>query len=228
MKWLGLLLALAVVGGSWFLFSHSGEQIGAFESRIDALLESGDQEGEIPSLESKIQGLESTRTFNGILLAIASAVFLGTLFVTFVLPNWASRVSQSVYGSNEEVDEPAILHEARSLLAKGEYEEAIQVFRRAVEEDPANRLPWTEIARIQGRYLEQPGAAAQTLAEALASREWPEEDQAFLLFRLADLHREDPQGRAQAVAALERVIREFPDSRHAMNARHRLKEWGAT
>ncbi len=226
MRWLGLLLALAVVGGSWFMFYRSGEKLELLENRIDALLESGDQEVEIPGLENAIHSLETTRTFNGILLAIGSAAFLGTLFVTFVLPSWASRVSQSVYGSNEEVDEPAILHEARALVAKGEYGEAIATFRKAVEEDPASRLPWTEIARIQSRHLDQPGEAVATLNEALAFRDWPEEDQAFFLFRLADLYNEDPQGRGQAVSMLQRVIQSFPDSRHAMNARHRLKEWG--
>lgn len=197
------------------------------EARIDALVETGDQESEIPALQNEIQSLESTRTFNGILLAIGSAAFLGTLFVTFVLPNWASRVSQSVYGSNEEVEEPAILHEARALVAKGDYEGAIAAFRKAATEDPESRLPWTEIARIQLRQLDEPEAAAATLNEALAARDWPEEDRVFLLFRLADLYHEDPQGKEQGMAALQRVIREYPDSRHAMNARHRLKEWGS-
>ncbi|RYD31802.1 MAG: tetratricopeptide repeat protein [Verrucomicrobiaceae bacterium] len=226
MRWLGLLLALAVVGGSWYLFSRSGERMEVLENRIDALLESGDQEVEIPGLENEIHSLESTRTFNGILLAIGSAAFLGTLFVTFVLPSWASRVSQSVYGSNAEVDEPAVLHEARSLVAKGEYGEAVAAFRRAVEEDPANCLPWTEIARIQSRHLDQPGEAVATLNEALAFREWSPEERAFFLFRLADLYHEEPQGRGQAAEMLRRVIHEFPDSRHAMNACQRLKEWG--
>jgi len=226
MRWLGLLLALAVVGGSWYLFSRSGERMEVLENRIDSLLESGDQEVEIPGLENEIHSLESTRTFNGILLAIGSAAFLGTLFVTFVLPSWASRVSQSVYGSNAEVDEPAVLHEARSLVAKGEHEAAIAAFRKAVEEDPANYLPWTEIARIQSRHLDQTEGAVATLNEALAFREWPQEEQSSFLFRLADLYNEDPQGRGQAVAMLRRVIQLSPDSRHAMNARQRLKEWG--
>lgn len=227
MRWLGLLLALAVVGGSWFMFSRSGERLEVLESRIDALLESGDHEVEIPGLENAIHSLETTRTFNGILLAIGSAAFLGTLFVTFILPSWASRVSQSVYGSNAEVDEPTVLHEARGLVAKGEYDAAVAAFRKAVEEDPTNCLPWTEIARIHSRHLDQPAQAVATLNEALAFRDWPQEEQSFLLFRLADLHNEDPQGRGQAVAMLRRVIQSFPDSRHAMNARQRLKEWGA-
>jgi tetratricopeptide (TPR) repeat protein len=227
MRWLGLLLALAVVGGSWLMFSRSGERLEVLENRIDSLLESGDQEVEIPGLENEIHSLETTRTFNGILLAIGSAAFLGTLFVTFILPSWASRVSQSVYGSNAEVDDPAILQEARALVAKGEYEAAISAFRKAAEEDPSNYLPWTEMARIYSRHLDQPGEAVATLNEALADRDWPQEEQSFLLFRLADLYSEDPHGREMAVVTLRRVIQQFPESRHAMNARHRLKEWGA-
>jgi len=226
MKWLGLLLALALVGGSWHLFSSSGERMRTIENRIESLLETGDTEEEIPRLQAEIQSLENSRTFQGVVLAIGSAVVLGIFFVLFVLPNWASRVSQSVYGSNAELDEPAAFHEARSLVAKGDYPGAIAAFRKGAEQEPGNRMPWTEIARIQARHLDQPREAVATLNEAMAAHDWPEEDQAFLLFRLADLHNEDPQGRGQAVAMLQRVIREFPDSRHAMNARNRLKEWG--
>lgn len=226
MKWFGLLVVCVLVAGSWLLLARTGERIGELEKRIDVLLESGDEDSRIPELKSEIQILEGRRTINGAILATAGATFLGILFVSFVLPNWASRVSQSVYGSNAELDDPAVYQEARALLAKGDYVEAIGVFREAVKEEPANRLPWLEIARIYSRHLDQPKEGIAALNEALAARDWPDEDRAFFIFRLAELYHEDPNGREQAVSALMRVIREFPDSRHAMNAKHRLKDWG--
>ena len=225
MKWLWLLVVLALVGGSWYLFAKSGERIGLLEARIENLLETGDSDSQIPGLQGEIQSLEGTRTFNGILMAIATAAFLGTLFVVVVLPAWASRVSEGVYGSTAEVDEPAAFHEARTLIAKGDYEGAIAAFRAAAAEDPSNRLPWTEIARIQARQLDEPAEAAATLQQALSAWDWPADDRAFLLFRLAEIQNEEMDGRGQAVATLQQVIREFPQSRHAMNAGHRLKEW---
>ncbi len=226
MKWLWLLVVFALVGGSWFLFARSGERMQVLETRIEALVEAGDVDSEIPGLQGEIQSLEGTRTFNGILLAIASAAFLGILFVVFVLPAWAGRVSESVYGSNALVDEPPVFQEARALIAKGEYERAITAFRQALAQDPSNRLAWTEIAKLQARQLDRPKDAVATLHEALALWDWLEEDRAFLLFRMAELQNEEPDGREQAVASLQKVIRDFPDSRHAMNARHRLKDWG--
>lgn len=225
MKWLWLLVVVALVGGSWYLFANSGKRLELLEHRIESLQESGDVDSEIPVLQSQIQSLEGTRTFNGILMAIASAAFLGTLFVVVVLPTWASRVSEAVYGSNAEVDEPAAFHEARALIAKGDYQGAIAAFRAASAEDPSNRLPWTEIAKIQARQLDQSKEAAATLGEALSAWDWSDDDRAFLLFRLAEIQNEETDGRGQAVATLQQVIREFPQSRHAMNASHRLKEW---
>lgn len=226
MKWFALLLVIALIGGSWFMFARSGDKLNQLERRVDMLVETGDADSEIPHLNREIQSLETSRTLNGVFLALGGSVFLGVLFSTFVLPNWASRVSQSIYGSNAELDEPAVLHEARVLVAKGEYEEAIAAFRKAAAEDSANRLPWTEIARIQSQHLDQPREAVATLQDALRSRDWPEDDRAFFLFRIAELCNEEASGKEQAVAALQQVIREFPESRHAMNARHRLKEWG--
>lgn len=225
MKWLGWLVALVLVGGSWFLFERSGEGIGKLEERIEALQEEGDPDGEIEGLRGEIQSLEGTRTFNGILLVIFSAAFVGTLFVVFVLPRWAGKVAEGMYGSGAEMEDTAG-REARALVAKGDYEGAVAAFRKVAEEHPEDRMPWVEIAKIRRQHLEDPQGAIATLKEAMAARDWPEDDAAFFLFRLAEIWNEDVSEREQAVGALQRVIRDFPESRHAMNARHRLREWG--
>lgn len=224
MKRLWILLALVLVGGSWFMFAKSAERIGELETRIERLEEAGDPDEEVPALRSEIQSLEGARTFNGILLVIFSAVLLGALFVVFVLPAWAGRVAEGVYGSTAELDDTAG-REARSLLAKGDFHGAMEAFRKWAAES-GDRVPWMEIAKIQRQHLEDPRSAVATLYEALAAKDWPEDDEAFFLFRVADILNEDAGEREQAVAVLQRVIREFPEGRHAMNAKHRLREWG--
>lgn len=226
MKRILLLIALLLVGGSWFLFERSGGQIEKLEKRIEALQEEGDPESQIPALQGEMQALEGTRTFNGILLVIFGAAFVGTLFVVFVLPNWVGRMAEGMYGSGARLEETPG-REARALLAKGDYEGAIEAFRKVAAEHPEDRMPWTEIAKIQRQHLEDPKAAISTLKEGLGSKEWPDDDAAYFLFRLAEIWNEDVSEREQAVAALQRVIREFPDTRHAMNARHKLRDWGA-
>jgi tetratricopeptide (TPR) repeat protein len=131
-----------------------------------------------------------------------------------------------MYGSTAEIDD-SLAREARALLAKGDYEGAIAAFRKAAEDSPGDRMPWTEIARIQRQHLDDPQAAIGTLNEALETKEWSDDDAAYFLFRLAELWNEDAMGREQAVGTLQRVIRDFPETRHAMNARHKLRDWGA-
>ena len=139
---------------------------------------------------------------------------------------WALEAQEELKLEADDIEDATqAFREARTLFAKGDYEGAIAAFRTAAAEDPSNRLPWTEIARIQAWQLDEPAEAASTLQQALSAWDWPADDRAFLLFRLAEIQNEEMDGRGQAVATLQQVIREFPQSRHAMNAGHRLKEW---
>ncbi|HVJ45025.1 MAG TPA: tetratricopeptide repeat protein [Luteolibacter sp.] len=226
MKRVVLLVALLLLGVSWLLYERSGREIGGLEKRIEALQVEGDPESRIDAVRGKIQELEGSRTFNGILLVIFGAGFVGILFVVFVLPNWAGRMAEGMYGSNAELED-APGREARALLAKGDHEGAVAAFRKVAAEHPEDRMPWIEIAKIQRQQLDDPQGAIATLKEALDSKEWPDDDAAYFLFRLAEIWNEDVSEREQAVAALQRVIREFPETRHAMNARHKLRDWGA-
>ncbi len=223
-KWLGMLILVALVGGGWVLFSRSDDKITELQRQMDTLIDAGDPEGEVPKLESEIQSIESQKTFNGILLAFLTAGAVGVVFVVFVLPAWAGKMTQSVYDSGEEVERTR-MHEARSLVAQGKFDEAIASFRKVAEEEPGNRVPWLEISKIQQQQFEDPQAAIGTLETALASREWAEEDRAFFLFRIADLSEEDADDRERAAVALRRVIAELPGTRHAANARARMGEW---
>lgn len=218
------VLAL-LVAGSWYMFERSGDKGRDIEKQIELLTDKGDPEELTPKLKSEMRGIEGERTFNGILLCFLSAGLIGIVFVTQVLPLLADKLTHAVYDSAEEVERDAS-HQARVLMAQGDWEGAIEAFKVAAEKEPLNRMPYVEIAKIQKVYLEDPLAAIETLREAIEGHEWEENDAAFLMFRLAEIYDEDANDREAAVAIFEQVMEQFPGTRHSANARTKLHEWG--
>lgn len=223
MKVYGVIALLVILIGSWFLFSRTGSEMGEIGKKIAAYEEIGDPDGMVPALQSQMQSLEGQKTFNGILLAFLSAGVVGILFVIFVLPAIAQRVTHAVYDSAEEVENDP-LHDARSLIAQGEYEGAIEALKVAAAADPTNRFPWVEIARLQKNHLEDTPAAIVTIRDAVQSQDWEIDDAAFFMFRLSELYHETGDD-ASAAVTLKQVIEQFPETRHSANARHKLNEW---
>lgn len=225
-KWILYVVLGALVAGSWYFYAETGKKIERAEAAIIQAETEDDYEERLPKLQQEVQSLQGERTFNGILLTFLSAGLVGIFVVAHLLPMLAQRMTHAVYDSAEEV-EPDALHDAHSLLAQGEYEAAIEAFGKAAEEDPTNRVPWIEIAKIQKDHYYDPVAAAQTLRGALEGHEWQENDAAFFMFRLAEIYYTDLSDPISAVSILQQVTEQFPDSRHAANARHKLNEWKA-
>jgi tetratricopeptide (TPR) repeat protein len=113
---------------------------------------------------------------------------------------------------------------AAAKLAQGDYEGAIAEHEKNLEANPEQTHPAVEIARICTSKLQDPHRALSVLLQHLASREWPEDDAAFLRFRIADVHLEPLHDFDGARRQLEQVIADFPNTRHSANAQHRLHE----
>lgn len=224
-KWISLLVLGALLSVSWFTFTKQGKEWDTLNEQITAVDEAGDPDETLAGLKDKRDSLESTKLFNGILLTFLSAGVAGIFFVVFLLPFFAQRVTHAVYDSGELVERD-VMHDARSLLAQGEYEAAIAAFQEAAVADPLNRLPWVEIAKIQKDNLGDPAAAIETIRYALESQSWEVNDAAYFLFRLAELYDEVQGDRASATAIMHQVVEQFPGTRHAANANHKLHEWG--
>lgn len=224
-KFVGIAVLSLLVAGSWFMFYKAGDEARDIEKRINQLYEKGDPEEQVPVLKVQMQSNEGQRTFSGILLAFLSAGLVGIVFVTQVLPAFAHKITHAVYDSGEQVEADPF-HDARVLMAQGDWGGAIAAFRQAAAQDPLNRMPYVEIAKIQKVNLEDPMAAIATLREAIEGQEWQENDAAFLMFRLAELYDEDAGDRAAAVVIMEQVIEQFPETRHSANARTKLHDWG--
>ncbi|RYD18821.1 MAG: tetratricopeptide repeat protein [Verrucomicrobiaceae bacterium] len=224
MKWIMMAVLAVLVGFSWMAFNKTGGQMQALQTQIDQLDEQGDPEEKIKDLETELQSLEGQKTFNGILLTFLGAGLVGIFFVVYLLPFFANRITHAVYDSAEMVEKDA-MHDARSLVAQGDYEGAIEAYKRAAEADPLNRLPWVEISKIYKDHLEDPDAAVQTIRHALESQAWEVNDAAYFLFRLAELYDEVQGDRASAIAIMNQVVEQFPGTRHSANASHKLHEW---
>lgn len=213
-----------VLGTGWIIFANGGRKINAITHQIQLADEKGDPEDLVPKLRAEVQGMEGERTFQGILLTFLSAGVFAMFFATYVLPFFAQRVSNMILDSREVFEED-IMHDARSLVAQGEYLRAIESFKGCTVAEPLNRLPWIEIVKIQEVYLADPAAAIETLRDALDRQEWPMEDTCYFLFRLAELYDVAQGDRAAAVAIMNQVIEQFPETRHSGKAHYKLQEW---
>jgi tetratricopeptide (TPR) repeat protein len=221
--WSAVLCVLVL--GSWILFYRAGMEMRDLQQQIEQVENSGDGMEGLGGLKSKYAGIEGERVFSGILLSFLSAGLVGIIFVTQLLPIFAQKLTHAVYDSGAEVEVDP-LHDARVLMAQGEWEAAIEAFREGAKQDPYNRMPWVEISKIQRVNMEDPMAAIETLREAIQSQEWEVDDVAYLMFRLAEVYDEDADDRGAAVLIMEQVMEQFPETRHSANARTKLHEWG--
>jgi tetratricopeptide (TPR) repeat protein len=223
-RWHGYTLLALLLGAGWWWFASTAAAIQELADKIEMLREAGDPEEQVAALASQLTGMEGSRMIQAILLFFLGAALLGVVFVLDVLPIIAHKATHAIYDS-DEIIERDVMRDARSFYARGDYESAVEAYREAAAADPTNRFPWVEIAKIQKDHLHHPEAAIATMSEALARHEWGEDDQAFFLFRQADLYAESMGDPAAALSVLDEVEQRFPETRHAASARHKRGEW---
>ncbi len=224
MKWLVQIVVLLLALMAWHFFSLKGKEIVQMEQHLEQIWEKGDPDNQAAGMEKDIEGVEGERLLYGVLLTFMTAGVVGIMIVSYVLPLFAQRMTHAVFDSGEELEKDP-LRDAHSLVAQGEFEDAIEAFRIAAEADPLNRLPWVEIAKIQKEQFEDPAAAVQTLTEAIQGQEWGVDDVAYLMFRLAELHDEGLGDRDTARQIMQQVIEEFSETRHSANAAQKVRGW---
>ena len=154
---------------------------------------------------------------------LLAGVYVGVLFVLYILLAITDKATSAVLDSNELVETDP-MHDARAAHARGDYDEAIAVYREVADADPYNRLPWVEIAKIQHDKLKDPEASIATLRSALESQQWPINDAAYFMGSLATLYNEDLEDRDSCIMILNQMIELFPETRHSANATHKLRE----
>ncbi|MDD5350752.1 MAG: tripartite tricarboxylate transporter TctB family protein [Chthoniobacteraceae bacterium] len=114
--------------------------------------------------------------------------------------------------------------DALAKLAAGDFEGAVEEYRKVFEEDPQDTHAASEIVRLYCDKLGQPEPASDFLVEALSMGERTPEERAFLQERMVDvcwLHQHDG---VRARAILSQIMAEMPETRQSANAMHRLQE----
>jgi tetratricopeptide (TPR) repeat protein len=147
----------------------------------------------------------------------------GILFVLFVLPRIGESIGAFFYSAPAKI-EPDAFTKAAAKVTQGDYEGAIEAYREIALDEPDNRFPIIEIAKIQQDHLDNVDAAITTLEGAVESKEWPINDATFFIFRIQDLYLTEKNDEARAKELLQLVIEKFPDTRHSANAHHKLNE----
>jgi len=151
------------------------------------------------------------------------AIALGLFVVLVMLPSLADKVGAFFFSAPEKI-KPDPLIKAAAKVSQGDYEGAIQAYQAIALEEPENRFPIFEIAKIQQDNLHDVDAAIETFEDSLENNEWPENDAAAIMFRLQHIYLESKQDEEHAKEILENIMDRFPNTRHSANAHHRLNE----
>ena len=206
-KFIIILIGVLLAGYTWHVFSLE-----------DTVVE--DVSNTALIIDEEISGT----LFQKMGASVALGVYLACVCVMYVLPAISEQISGLFYANPHHIAEEDVMRDARAFVAQGEFEGALAAYRHAAREEPENRLPWVEMAKIQVEHFKAPGEAAAIYAEALERREWPASDAAYFMFRISELQIEELDEKEAGIAALEQVVELFPGTRHAANANTRLEE----
>jgi tetratricopeptide (TPR) repeat protein len=169
--------------------------------------------------ENAVDSSRAILLFGGVVLVGAAA---GILLAFSVMPQIAEGIGNLFFHPNEKIEKNPHA-DAMGAIARGEYEQAIEEYRKVYERNPEDNLALSEMARLYCEKLHNPQPAAEIL-EAALQRELLPEDAAFICTRLADLYWTHQHNAAGARALLLQVIETMPNTRHSANASHKIQE----
>jgi outer membrane protein assembly factor BamD (BamD/ComL family) len=152
-------------------------------------------------------------------------IVVGVPFVAYIMPQIGDRIGDFFYSAPAKVEEDAY-SKAAATLSRGEYPEAVTAYKALSRDNPTDRFPVVEIAKIQIEKLHDVDGGLATLEAALQRGNWRENDEAFFIFRLAEIHQLQKNDIDRAREYLEMAKAQFPETRHYANAIHKLHELG--
>jgi tetratricopeptide (TPR) repeat protein len=147
----------------------------------------------------------------------------GLLAVKYFIPWLGDMMGEAMFSSGEKAEQDHMT-KAAARIAQGDYPGAIEQYESMLSEKPDDPFPVAEIAKIHAERLRDPQKALQVLEEHLQSKDWPVDDAAFIMFRIADVHLTHRHDFETARDMLEQIIGNFPNTRHSANAHHRMSE----
>jgi tetratricopeptide (TPR) repeat protein len=154
---------------------------------------------------------------------ILMGAILAIVVVKFVLPWLGDSMGEAMFSSGEKQEQDEMM-KAAACISQGDYAGAIEHYEKMLAEKPEDPFPVAEIAKLHAEKLHDPQAALNVLSMHLQSHEWPVDDAAFLMFRIADVHQQHLHDFAAARDMLEQVVGNFSGTRHSANAHHKIGE----
>ncbi|RJP65517.1 MAG: tetratricopeptide repeat protein [Candidatus Abyssobacteria bacterium SURF_17] len=159
---------------------------------------------------------------------VAIAVY-GGVIVGMILALWYSgRLSSGIAGFLLGGSGGGKVKETYDLAEKYEvehrYEDAINVYRRAFEKDKKNPTPRMRLADLYYRLGDYDNCLTYMQEALRLSQTMSDSERCSLMNRIADVHLQHKHDPASAATILKQIIKEFPNSKHALFARERIAE----
>jgi len=162
-------------------------------------------------------------SFDNVMVAIAiyGGIILGMIVLWWYSSKWTGGITDFFMGvSGGKAKET--YHLAEKYEIEHNYEAAMDVYRKAIEKDKKNPEPRTKLADLYHK-LGDFDKCVKYMEESLAlSRSMSAGERVAVLNRIADLHLHSRNDPASAISVLRRIVKDFPDTKFALNARERM------
>jgi len=143
--------------------------------------------------------------------------------VAFYIADYLSGKVVSLFYATSGIKLSRSYTPAQVHMAKGEYEKAIEEYRKVLKEDPDDTIAQCEIADIYFRRLNEPKKALAEYYKALEQKDYDRGLWVFAVNRIADLYSQELKKPDWAVIELRRIIEKFPDTKYAKRAKERIE-----
>ena len=152
---------------------------------------------------------------------VASLLGLAGLMAWEVARWFSRRTGDVLFAENAPATTDAEYEEAEAEWANGNPLEAIRMMREYLDKNPSEQYAAIRIAEIYEKDLHNYVAASLELEEVLSKR-LSREKWGWTAIHLANLYSGKMNQPEKAMAWLERIIRDYPDTGAAKKARVRL------
>ena len=163
-------------------------------------------------------------------LFLVGGLILGIFLVKNYLPGIGDSISALVLAggghmTKEEIESAGRSPKAIAMVARGDFKGALREYEMTLHKNPQDLHAMAEISKIQAEHLAQPELAVDFLRTQISNRPWTIDEEVFMLFRIADIHRNVQHDRLRSEDILEQIMARFPKTRHSANAREKLEKW---
>ena len=170
----------------------------------------------------KLGAVGPAGAFIGPIGAACFGVVLGILWAPHLGALLAKPLTSFYDGGETEPELRPFYSIARAKQKRGHYAEAIAEVRQQLERFPEDYEGWMLMAEIYATDLKDNLSAQNCLEEILRHQSHATRNIVYTLNRSADWHLEHAGDRESARAALQEIVRRFPDTEFAHTAAQRI------